>query len=90
MVERRLSDGSIAYYWRVRAKDRVAGFPIDCEVLGTDYATAVDQAKMLNTHYDSLRQGRHLRRRHPSDDPSRKHRRRTMLGTFADNPAAMA
>jgi hypothetical protein len=60
MVERRLRGGSIAYYWRVRAKDRAAGFPIDSEVLGADYATAVDRAKMLNAHYDSWRQGRYL------------------------------
>src|SRR5262245_19539086 len=60
MVERRLSDGSIAYYWRVRARDRAAGFPIDSEVLGADYVTAIDRAKTLNAHYDSWRQGRHL------------------------------
>src|SRR5262249_19368336 len=59
MVERRLSDGSIAYYWRVRAKDRAAGFPIDSEVLGPDYAAAVERVSMLNAHYDSWRQGRH-------------------------------
>jgi hypothetical protein len=59
MVERRISDGSITYYWRVRAKDRAAGFPIDSEVLGSDYATAVDRANMLNAHYDAWRQGRH-------------------------------
>lgn len=57
MVERRISDGSVVYYWRVRKKDRVAGFPIDSEVLGTDYATAVDRASMLNAHYDSWRKG---------------------------------
>jgi integrase len=59
MVERRISDGSVTYYWRVRAKDRAAGFPIDSEVLGSDYAVAVDRAKMLNAHYDSWRKGRH-------------------------------
>lgn len=58
MVERRISDGSVAYYWRVRKKDRVAGFPIDSEVLGTAYATAVERAAMLNAHYDSWRKGR--------------------------------
>ena len=57
MVERRISDGSVVYYWRVRKKDRVAGFPIDSEVLGTDYAPAVDRASMLNAHYDSWRKG---------------------------------
>lgn len=59
MVERRISDGSVVYYWRVRAKDRTAGFPIDSEVLGTVYGAAVDRANMLNAHYDSWRQGRH-------------------------------
>ena len=57
MVERRLSDSSVAYYWRVRKADRLAGFPIDSEVLGSDYAIAVDRAGMLNAHYDSWRKG---------------------------------
>ena len=34
-------------------------FPIDSEILGSDYAVAVDRANMLNAHYDSWRQGRH-------------------------------
>ena len=55
MVERRLNDGSIAYYWRVRKKDRTAGFPIHSEVLGLDYALAADRARMLNAHYDAWR-----------------------------------
>ncbi len=58
MVERRLNDGSVAYYWRVRAKDRAAGFSIFSEVLGTDYAAAVERANLLNAHYDSWRTGR--------------------------------
>lgn len=58
MVERRLSDGSIAYYWRVRKKDRAAGFPIHSEVLGHDYASAVERAGMLNAYYDAWRNSR--------------------------------
>ena len=58
LVERRLSDGSITYYWRVRKKDRAAGFPIHGEVLGLDYALAVDRARMLNAHYDAWRHSR--------------------------------
>ena len=57
MVEKRLSCGGIAYYWRPRKRDLAKGCPIHAEPLGSDYAGAIDRAGLLNTHLDAWRAG---------------------------------
>ena len=58
MVEKRLSDGNTAYYWRAPGRDLKAGFSIPAEALGSDYATACERARLLNEHLTSWRHGR--------------------------------
>ena len=58
MKERRLADGSIAYYWYPHPRDLLAGFATRCEPLGRDYGSAIERARMLNLHLDAWRAGR--------------------------------
>jgi len=57
MVERRLADGRIAYYWRPRSKDRAAGYPGRSVPLGTDLAAAIERANDQNVALDAWRRG---------------------------------
>jgi hypothetical protein len=58
MIEKKLRDGSIAYYWNPTKRDIGGGFPLGRERLGSDFGAAVARANMLNTHLDAWRQGR--------------------------------
>ena len=58
MKERRLADGSVAYYWVPRCQDRVEGFSITSEALGKRYATAVERAEFLNACLRDWRTGK--------------------------------
>lgn len=58
MVEKRLRDGRIVYYWRPQSRDVAAGCPIHAEALGSDYSAAADRAGHLNLHLDAWRRGR--------------------------------
>src|SRR5262249_57546158 len=58
MIEKRLRDGTIAYYWRATSRDLNAGFTVSGEPLGPDYATARERAELLNRHLDAWREGR--------------------------------
>lgn len=58
MLAKRLRDNRIAYYWSPHKRDYRAGCTLHREALGTDYATAIDRAELLNKHLDSWRQGR--------------------------------
>ena len=58
LVEKRLRNGSTAYYWRPKATDTKEGFNLPGEPLGTDYASARERANMLNAHLDAWRKGR--------------------------------
>lgn len=55
MVDRRLRDGSTAYYWTPRPKDIAAGFPLSGEALGPHYGQACERAGTLNAHLDAWR-----------------------------------
>jgi hypothetical protein len=50
--------GRVASYWEPQTADRVAGFTMPAEALGTDYAAARDRAAMLNAHLDAWRAGK--------------------------------
>lgn len=56
MVAKRLASGEVAYYWNARKKDIDGGFKLGREALGQNYGTAIERAKMLNTHLDAWRQ----------------------------------
>src|SRR4029077_10489114 len=58
MVQRVLSDGSVAYYWNPITTDTKAGFTLGREALGKDYAAAIARAEQLNLHLDAWRAGR--------------------------------
>lgn len=58
MMEKRLSDGSIAYYWNPHKRDTTGGFSIGREPLGKDYGGAIARAGELNQHLDDWRTGR--------------------------------
>lgn len=58
MVQRRLRDGSTAYYWTPRPKDLRAGCTLAAEALGADLVPAIDRARALNRHLDAWRAGR--------------------------------
>jgi hypothetical protein len=58
MIAKRLRDGSIAYYWNMHVRYKRAGFPLDREALGPDYAMAIKRAAELNRHLDDWRRGR--------------------------------
>ncbi len=58
MLAKRLRDGRVAYYWDPRTRDLKSGCTMRREAMGTDYATAIDRASLLNKHLDSRRQGR--------------------------------
>jgi hypothetical protein len=55
---KRPAAGRVAYYWEPRTADRVAGFTLPAEALGTDYAAARDRALLLNAHLDAWRAGK--------------------------------
>jgi hypothetical protein len=58
MIEKRLRDGQIAYYWNPSKRDIAGGFPLGRERLGSDFTAAVARATLLNTHLDAWRQAR--------------------------------
>jgi len=58
MVEKRLRNGSVAYYWAPRARDLRNGFTLHSEALGTDFGVAKARADELNRHLDDWRRGR--------------------------------
>jgi hypothetical protein len=41
MIAKVLGDGSVAYYWNAKSADTKAGFTIQREALGKDYAAAI-------------------------------------------------
>ncbi|MEQ1695121.1 MAG: hypothetical protein ABL901_04695 [Hyphomicrobiaceae bacterium] len=55
MTEKRLRTGTIAYYWAPQTRDRRDGCKINSEPLGSDYGSAIERAKFLNTHLDGWR-----------------------------------
>lgn len=57
MVERRLADGSVAYFWYPTGRDRKAGCAIVGRSLGPDYAQARAIADELNRSLDQWRLG---------------------------------
>ena len=54
MKAKRLAGGRIGYYWTPHERDRRAGFTIGPEALGQHYEAAVERARLLNEHLDSL------------------------------------
>lgn len=58
MIEKKLRDGSVAYYWNPLPRDRRKGFTLHSEALGNDYATACERANLLNAHLMDWRAGR--------------------------------
>jgi integrase len=60
MIEKRLAGGGTAYYWNPPNRDVAAGFTLDREALGPDYAAAIERARILNAHLDAWREGRGL------------------------------
>src|SRR6476660_6428931 len=58
MVEKRLQDGSVAYYWNPHVRYMRAGFTLHREALGPHYAEAIARATELNRHLDHWRRGR--------------------------------
>ena len=59
MIEKRLRDGGIAYYWNAPNWFLKAGFTLHREALGRDYGLAVERVRELNQHLDAWRGGRH-------------------------------
>lgn len=57
VIEKRLKSGDVAFYWCPHVRYFRAGFPIVREKLGTDYAAAIDRARVLNQLLDSWREG---------------------------------
>ncbi len=55
MIERRLANGEIAYYWRPHRRIIQAGFTLHAEPLGTDIGQAIARAHDLNRHLDAWR-----------------------------------
>jgi len=53
MREKRLSAGTLAYFWEPQTGDKRRGWPVHAEALGTDYAVAVERARLLNQHQDA-------------------------------------
>jgi hypothetical protein len=58
LKERKLAEGTVAYYWYPHPRDIEAGFATHCEPLGQDYAEAIQRAAKLNAHLDAWRHGR--------------------------------
>ncbi len=58
MLGKRLKEDRIAYYWSPHKRDFKAGCTLRREALGSDFATAIDRAGLLNKHLDSWRHGR--------------------------------
>lgn len=57
MLAKRLRACRVAYYWSPHKRDLKAGCTLRREALGTDYASAIDRAELLNKHLDAWRQG---------------------------------
>ena len=79
MVERRLKDGRVGYYWTPRRKDRDKGFAITGEALGDDYASAIARAEILNGLLDAWRQAKR-----GASDSERGPRHGTLKWLFAE------
>lgn len=62
LVEKRLANGCVAYYWRPKQSDVRGGFTLHAEKLGQDFATAKVRADELNAHLDAWRAGRNTPR----------------------------
>ena len=58
VVAKRLRNDGVAYYWNPHVRYLRAGFPLNREALGQDYALAVTRAIELNRHLDAWRRGR--------------------------------
>jgi hypothetical protein len=58
ITRKRLAAGAVAYYWRPRKTDIIAGFTLHAEALGTDLARAIERANQLNQHLNAWRRGR--------------------------------
>jgi len=58
ITRKRLASGCTAYYWRPLKADIEMGFTLPAEALGTDIATAIARANLLNQHLDDWRRGR--------------------------------
>jgi hypothetical protein len=54
MLEKRLRDGRVAYYWSPHKPDMQSGCPIRREALGS---AAIERASLLNEHLDAWRLG---------------------------------
>jgi hypothetical protein len=57
MIEKKLQDGSVAYYWNPHVRYMRAGFTLHREALGLHYADAIARATELNRHLDDWRRG---------------------------------
>jgi hypothetical protein len=68
MIEKRLRDGGVAYYWNPPSRDIVAGFSLHRQALGRDYLAAVQHAAALNLHLHDWRAGREAKRDIDHDD----------------------
>lgn len=58
MIDKRLKNGDVAYYWNTPSRDIKAGFPLPRATLGTDYGLACQQANDLNRTLDDWRLGK--------------------------------
>ena len=58
MREKVLKSGQVSYFWEPPGIYRSKGFTGHAEPLGTNYATAVERARLLTAHLDAWRTGR--------------------------------
>jgi hypothetical protein len=58
MLEKKLRDGRISYYWNPPNRDIAAGFSLSREALGSNFSEAIERANMLNAHLDGWRRGK--------------------------------
>lgn len=57
MVEKRLRDGAVAYYWNLPSREIARGCPVRREALGSDYNEAIAKARRLNEAFRGWRAG---------------------------------
>ena len=58
MREKRLKEGTVAYFWQPPQIYIAQGFTGHAEALGQDYAIAAERSRLLNAHLDAWRTGR--------------------------------
>lgn len=58
MIDKRLRDGSVGYYWNPPSWARRQGFPMKSERLGQIYASAMTRAEQLNEYLDDWATGK--------------------------------